>query len=271
MFSFSSIAVFILSTISPHPRSTNSLSDTLIGRRAASNHATWAGYFPNTFYVMGSNKRDFDYLQANCDEMVLVKIENNSTSTKRRLVPKEPQIPSEDSISIYHCSAYNSSRIPLKVLMIKNCTGEYFGLGPTCRCQESIRYFRNVLSFHFELDWFLFLDDDVYLRPFSLISLLKQMDISHPNPAALISAEFYRGFDFSTRWNRKTHKCASASTSSISLAQPAFLNRKAIDAIFSCLECNCMIQLQNEWGGSHDAILGTVLWMYNIPTFSFAP
>jgi hypothetical protein len=38
--------------------------------------------------------------------------------------------------------------------------------------------------------------------------------------------------------------------------------RNAIDA-------NALTNLQRSWGGTHDALLGMLLWMYQMPTYSF--
>ena len=34
----------------------------------------------------------------------------------------------------------SNSVLEFNVLLARNCTGEYFGYGPTCRCQEAMRY-----------------------------------------------------------------------------------------------------------------------------------
>jgi hypothetical protein len=51
---------------------------------------------------------------------------------------------------------------------------------------------RFFLHSQWDWDWFLFLDDDVYLRPYALVSLLQQFD--SPNSSSLYSpsASFLR-------------------------------------------------------------------------------
>jgi hypothetical protein len=36
----------------------------------------------------------------------------------------------------------------------------------------------------------------------------------------------------------------------------------------SAINDNGLTRLQSVWGGSHDAILGLLLWLYSIPTYS---
>jgi len=151
----------------------------------------------------------------------------------------------------------------VNVLFAGNCTGEYFGSGPVCRCQEAMRYFVSQLSHHF--DWFIFLDDDVFIRPFSffylLQSILPQNEytplfdrlnelINQPlslsrsiknntllqlgqKPLALLSSSRYRGFESSTAWKGtdpnsyevNTSNCSVSGVHDFAFAQPVILNR----------------------------------------------
>jgi hypothetical protein len=63
-----------------------------------------------------------------------------------------------------------------------NETGEYYGLGPTCRCQETMRYYYYLNDIHKSFDWFIFMDDDIYIRPYSLLSFLLG-DVTALDPA----------------------------------------------------------------------------------------
>ncbi len=84
---------------------------------------------------------------------------------------------------------------------------------------------------------------------------------------ALVSTKTLRGFQFSKRWNKQTHEC---SKHSFPIAMPAILNIAAVDTINSCLNVNCLTKLQSIWGGTHDALLGLVFWLYRIPVLSMA-
>lgn len=45
--------------------------------------------------------------------------------------------------------------------------------------------------------------------------------------------------------------------------------REALSYMYNSIELNGLTGLQSVWGGSHDALLGLLVWMYSIPTYSF--
>jgi hypothetical protein len=113
----------------------------------------------------------------------------------------------------------------ITVLRAANCTGEYFGIGPTCRCQEMLRFFLQsppptggvggVGGAGGGWEWFMFVDDDVYVRPYALHSFLAAVQAKlrrhqhssqqHlPLPVVLMTGKDKaqtRGFKFSTAWH----------------------------------------------------------------------
>ena len=42
-----------------------------------------------------------------------------------------------------------------------------------------------------------------------------------------------------------------------------------MDRMRNAVDANALIGLHELWGGTHDALLGMLLWMYKIPTYSF--
>lgn len=51
--------------------------------------------------------------------------------------------------------------------------------GPTCRCQEAMRYYSTSSPPQQDLastDWFIFQDDDLYVQPFAFLSLLSHFN-----------------------------------------------------------------------------------------------
>lgn len=44
--------------------------------------------------------------------------------------------------------------------------------------------------------------------------------------------------------------------------------RAAMQRLGNGIDANALTGLQGAWGGTHDALLGLLLWMYRIPTFS---
>lgn len=125
-------------------------------------------------------------------------------------------------------------RSPWKALYIGNCTGEYFGSGPTCRCQETIRYFLVNKDSHFKnVQWFIFQDDDIYLRPYALQNFLSsfasEIDISQ-RPITFISSEM--GFILRNvrqkQYEKDIENCRTLFQNSLHLAQPAIMNRYSL-------------------------------------------
>jgi hypothetical protein len=173
---FARISIFILATTkSPnYPQRLLQITD------------TWGAYFPLLYFVFGRNVIDYKFLENHCS---LVQLDQ---SKRRSLIARDPQTPSVDKITEYECFP------GFHALFIGNCTGEYFGIGPTCRCQEAMRWFYNSPAMA-AVEWFIFIDDDIYFRPYALRELLfptsARLDVEmYQHPMALVSAEQYRGF-----------------------------------------------------------------------------
>ncbi len=45
-------------------------------------------------------------------------------------------------------------------------------------------------------------------------------------------------------------------------------NRAAMVLMNNGIQENALTELQSTWGGTHDALLGMLLWVYAVPTFS---
>ena len=177
---------------------------------------------------MGRNSFDFQFLETYCSR--------SSGSRRLRARPGQTR-PYEDILYQYRCPldiplsdktaftdrSYSNATAPtLQVLYMGNCTGEYFGIGPTCRCQESMRYF--LSHFVNSTRWFMFMDDDVYVRPHSLRRMLELVDLEDgESPRALVSTSTYRSFRFSDK--SKTFNCSHPDgRHNFPIAQPAIIN-----------------------------------------------
>jgi hypothetical protein len=170
----------------------------------------------------------------------------NSTASSNTTTLSNPQQVDVVNRAYKHSHQPHASR-PIKVLFSHNCTGEYFGIGPTCRCQETMRYFlhhaRPLRKFH-NVKWFLFLDDDIYLRPFGLMSMLHFLELhSHSimnvvtnsfvrigrtsRPIAFVSAGGSHGslLRAKNRTEAIVSNCQLTFSDGYSFAQPAILNR----------------------------------------------
>lgn len=266
MLNFSSIAIFILATTKPNMGGNQQDYATYFESRLLPIASTWGSLFPHFYFVMGTNKFDYKFVTSKC------RLSENSfvdgKKRRRRLAPHTPQTVSRNAIEKYECSMSEeerrlhqmnrnlsspspSSSLPLyskatkfNVLFTANCTGEYFGLGPTCRCQESLRYFSNEPTVQ-SVEWFLFLDDDTYIRPYALLSMLESLSNNNNNnnnnlnsdssnnnnqiilgsePLAMVAPANFRSFDYSRVW-KGIANCAVSGVHEFLMAQPALLNR----------------------------------------------
>lgn len=195
-----------------------------------------------------------------------------------------------DSLEVYECTLPRSTAPrPLRILYAANCTGEYFGEGPTCRCEASMRFFNVHLSATDSSNphppkWFAFLDDDFYLRPIAVMKMLHMFDNTVPplsSPAALVSSREYEGFRFSTvtALENNGNACCSAKDARLckypevfgfGYAQPVFMNRRALAMMDNALQANGLTRYQALYGGTHDIILGLLLWVYQVPVYSYS-
>jgi hypothetical protein len=80
----------------------------------------------------------------------------------------------------------------------------------------------------------------------------------------------YRGFGFSNYWFEKKVDCKVEGVHSYAIAMPGIINRKALELMAPAIDANGMTELHSIWGGSHDAILGLLFWLYRIDTYSLA-
>jgi hypothetical protein len=298
LLDFSSITIFILATTTQNSRIPQDYK-TYYESRILPITETWGSFFPNLFFVFGTNQFDYQFLTTRCTPESTTLMEAHATHElhgqkpkkkasnkgklkgpkrnatlptikadgRRKLIARTPQMKSKNVTMVFNCiptegegkwrKLKNISESPpsassnpdfksfqsfqtqrsskgWNALYIGNCTGEYFGAGPTCRCQESLRFYLNHLNGHFASSkWMIFMDDDIYYRPFSLQSFLssittKQLWEKKENEAmALISSDMkheYSRFKDS-RYTNATLVCKKLFQSSLYLAQPAMLNR----------------------------------------------
>eukprot|EP01032_Pedospumella_encystans_P017483 gene17483-19920_t len=244
-------------------------------------------------FVFGSNKKDRDFLTQQC------RLVEQSTPN-RQLKVRSDQVAHENKAVQYKCPIYeieshyqslatngtnpnvaamksSSLLFEFNALYTANCTGNYFGMGPTCRCQESMRFYNQDSSMK-RAEWFMFMDDDIHVRPFALQAMLtglsnplfatntSTLSASNDNGMALVGSNRYRSFDFSRK--SPPHSCRESIAYEFPFAQPAIINRAAMQRMHNGIEANGLTSLQLEWGGTHDALLGMFLWIYDIPTYS---
>lgn len=245
MVNFENIAIFILATTATNGKYKQDYS-TYLESRIIPIRETWGQYFPSMHFVFGTNKKDLDFLTQQCRLV-------EPTSSTRQLKARSDQVEHENKTVQYKCPIYeieshyrslatnntninmadmksNSLLFEFNALYTANCTGTYFGLGPTCRCQESMRFYNQDLSMK-QAEWFMFMDDDIHVRPFALQSMLTEIEnttsssqvISSEKGMALVGSNRYRSFDFSKK--SPPHSCRESIAYEFSFAQPAIINR----------------------------------------------
>ena len=260
------------------------LATTALFQRIEDIQKTWGSVFQDLFFVMGTNRRDYHFLM-NRSSCVENGNGNNVSWRHRRRLAKVyragKQTNPRDSLELYKCQLRDVGLY--NILYAGNCTGEYYGIGPTCRCQAAMRFFiANVNLMFRHSQWFIFSDDDVYIRPFAVQKLLEYVNIiSLPSnePIALVQGTTNRGFHFSHIAALKSNDnaccsnpnllCRLKSTFAFGFAQPAFLNRNALMLMSRAVDSNGLTRLQSIYGGSHDILLGLLIWMHQIKTFTF--
>jgi hypothetical protein len=240
MVGFSDIAVFILATTRTNGRYKQDYM-TYFESRIVPIRETWGQYFPSLYFVFGTNKFDHDFLSQQC------RVSGDET---RQLASRDKQVQPEHTLVHYKCPIYHiearykpptttnvAAAVSSQPMMFEfdalwagNCTGEYFGIGPTCRCQEAMRFYETSPALS-DTEWMIFMDDDIYYRPFALETVLSRLaQEKGKSSIAVVSANRYRSFQFSKNGPKNgtttlPHRCKDSPAYEFAIAQPALLNR----------------------------------------------
>jgi len=263
------VAIFVLATTKQSPSGTSSF----LQSRIVPLVSTWGGYFPSLYLVFGTNLEDWMYVTSSSCRGP----RKPAALSRRKLVAKSPQVSLRDVNEIYDCS---EEKVAFRALWVANCTGEYFGYGPVCRCQEAMRFYLNSDDMKNSHDWFAFIDDDVYLRPYALSSMLQAFLARAATTTkvkgfddlevVLVSTRAYRSFQFSKAWVKAGQVCNISHLHNFPVAMPAIISRNGMKALRSAIDASALTNLQKKWGGSGDAVLGFLLWQYEMQVYSFA-
>ena len=150
------------------------------------------------------------------------------------------------------------------ILRFANCTNDYYGSkGPCCRNQESMRW---VLNYRPNVKWYLFQDDDMYIRGPALVALLSRYD---PDRAMSISGHNnLRGFAPGMWPVYREKGCLSNSqcTFMFPWMQPAAFSRAALRHMAPAIQQSGLTAECTAFGVTHDVGLGILNWMASLPT-----
>ena len=99
------------------------------------------------------------------------------------------------------------------------------------------------------INWFAFMDDDVHLRPHSLVALLDAVTVGGPPMAVLVPSSKYPAFEFHKRrtadgeWAADP-ACTNSSVFDFGWIQPAFITRwwRVVNAKCPLSDVYCMLQ-----------------------------
>jgi hypothetical protein len=226
-------------------------------------YESWGHLFPYFFGIMGNNAQDRKFLTTKCllEAKALIKSKNTLQN----------DIQYDIDLDMYGCPVSEDKNY-VNVLRTNQCNGAYFGAGPTCRAETSLLLFL-YWDYLAPCKWFLFADDDIYIRPFALTSFfnvpqLKLRESGYETSLVCLFTNVPRGFSYAKR--RHHHNCSDINKHGFYFAQPAILSRRAVEDMKGALERRAMTLLQKYWGGSHDAILGMIIYLHHIPVISLA-
>jgi hypothetical protein len=265
--SLSSFAVFVLATSHIFDNITS------FDSRIIPIVQTWGSLFNRLFFVFGNHPYDAMILKQRCQRVSFV-VSKGIFAQQNNYI--------EEYRCLYHKNISTHSYIHDKgefhALRLGFCEGSYYGRGPTCRCEMSLKWYLNA-STTASTDWFMFIDDDIYVRPHALGIMIQSFEQNMHRQLHVhgskdsdslklaITADIKKnGMELSKKWNRTHYNCSDYY---VGVTMPLIMNRKAVEFISGALNDHAMIRLQRIWGGTHDMIIGLLLSSLGVPIYSF--
>jgi len=149
-----------------------------------------------------------------------------------------------------------------EILRFRNCSNEYYGSkGPCCRCQESMRW---ALYREPELEWYVFQDDDMFVRVNALLAVLAAY--APGEPLAFSGGKSLRGFA-PGMWKELAACDSNAEcTFKFPWMQPAVFSRAALRDFRLAVDANGLTYECDAFTVTHDVGLGILNWMARTPT-----
>lgn len=149
-----------------------------------------------------------------------------------------------------------------------NCPEGKFGESPCCKQQEGLLEMirRGYLS---RYEWFVFMDDDVYLRDGFLRDYLGQL--SHQQPVVLAGGMPPKRLGqsgYKTR-RRTPYNCSNDPNYTYPHGQPAVYSRAALQRIRNALELGGLVRQCREFGLTHDSGNALLHWMHSLDEIWF--
>eukprot|EP01041_Mallomonas_annulata_P008739 gene8739-18060_t len=231
--------------------------------RAVAARLTWAKHLRYFFIVTGSGRDD------------LIALSNSSEC--KNLSNHFQTVLGGGFQQVYHCSG------DVMVLHLPYCNGESWGSqGPCCRCQGAMRFYLDMHDSHHGRtgrdkfpDWFVFSDDDYYLRVTFIESYITALNIIASEPYVLMSWGGTRGAPtginkYTTRngfgasiFNRN---CSSPCSHSIPWLGWGGLSIGAIRHMEHYIRDynGGLVRVCARWDTTHDVGFGVFVWMMGL-------
>lgn len=246
--------------------------------RAEISRATWAKHAKYFFYVTGNGEPE-RYILPN--ESVC----KNVSKAFHMMIPDFKQ-------EVYECNN-------IMILHLPYCNGESWGSnGPCCRCQGAMKFFLDVkdvhesgkdilhhsISHHHKrdeivkgdkfsfADWFIFSDDDFYIRLNFLESLLMNPATPPSEPFTIIPESPVTATVFgSSKHHRSSfgmglynENCTNSCIHRFSWMSFGGFSIGALRQLKSSIENDDLPTICRNWETTHDVALGLLTWMHSL-------
>ena len=138
-----------------------------------------------------------------------------------------------------------------------DCSEGYYGHSPCCKSQEGLREVYRQFPHY---DWYIYQDDDMYLRVDYLRSLLVELDRDDP---AIVC--YSPRFPLGTSHFPDAYNCSFYEQDTYPWGQPVMYNQGAMQRILKGLELGGLTKQCNAFDVTHDAGNQIMHWMYSLP------
>ena len=247
----SEIAVHILATSKTKSGRAGGADYDYVEERLLAGARTWGRGFPRLSYIVGSSD-DLDDMSTRLSAAGPCAKEPRDCGQR-----KNSRNGDGCDVSRLECSSFS-------VVRFRNCTSDYYGTsGPCCRCQESMRHMIHLMARGDAWKWWVFADDDMYMRAPAIVAMLSKHD--HNQPLAVVSDGQIRGLTPSF-FRSRSPDCASPDcVFRFPWAQPAILSRGAMIKLMDVVHKNLLTQECKAFDVTHDVGLGMIMWIASLP------
>ena len=139
-----------------------------------------------------------------------------------------------------------------------NCSEGYYGASPCCKTDRGLA---EIFRLHPDVDWYMYMDDDYYVRSDYLRNLLSTLDDDDP---VMLGPE--QIFPLGLSQHRRKYNCSFYKQDKIAAANLALNNRGAMKRMHRGFELGAIQKQCQEFSVTHDGGNAIMHWMYSLPT-----